>query len=390
MTSGVSAVRRALLDGGAEVGPDQVSRAVRRSAGLRPDDQLLALDREARAELLGAGPTLQPLLEDEAVSDVIVNGDGSVWVDRGTGLIRQPALVREPRVLATRLAAAAGQRLDDAAPIAEGRLPDGTRLHAMLPPLCAEGAAISLRTMRTRAFDLTQLQASGMLGPRGAQVLQRLIQVRANVLVSGATGAGKTTLVASALSLVPPGERIVCIEEAAELVPDHPHVIHLQVRRANVQGAGEVSLPDLVRTAMRMRPDRLVLGECRGAEVREVLGALNTGHDGGWATIHANTARDVPARLAALGALAGMSPSTVALQSRSAIHAVLHVVRREGRRMLAEVGVLTSGGNDPSGGPWNGAGLTCELALTLAADGDLTEAAAWPGLARTLDAGELR
>ncbi|WP_159623682.1 ATPase, T2SS/T4P/T4SS family [Ruania rhizosphaerae] len=190
MSTGLTAVRQALLDGPADVGPAEVSRAVRRSAGLRPDGALLDLDRQARAEMLGAGPTLQPLLDDPAVSDVVVNGDGSVWVDRGGGLTLQPGRLRETRALATRLAAAAGQRLDDAAPIAEGRLPDGTRLHAMLPPLCAEGAAISLRTMRTRAFDPTELQASGMLGSRGAQVLERLIQVRANVLVSGATTPG--------------------------------------------------------------------------------------------------------------------------------------------------------------------------------------------------------
>ncbi|WP_235020235.1 ATPase, T2SS/T4P/T4SS family [Ruania rhizosphaerae] len=186
---------------------------------------------------------------------------------------------------------------------------------------------------------------------------------------------------ASALSLVAPGERIICIEEAAELVPTHPHVVHLQVRRPNVQGAGEVTLPDLVRTAMRMRPDRIVLGECRGAEVRDVLGALNTGHDGGWATIHANTARDVPARLIALGALAGMPPGAVAVQARSAIHAVLHLVRRQGRRMLAEVAVLRPDGAED---------FACDLALTLGPDGDLIEAGAWPGLARTLDSGEPR
>ncbi|WP_434081577.1 ATPase, T2SS/T4P/T4SS family [Sanguibacter sp. Z1732] len=151
------------------------------------------------------------------------------------------------------------------------------------------------------------------------------MQVRANVMVSGATGAGKTTLLAAMLSLVPATERILCIEEAAELMPDHPHVVHLQVRRSNVQGAGGVGLDQLVRTAMRMRPDRLVLGECRGAEVREVLGALNTGHDGGWATVHANAAGDVPARLVALGSLAGLDPAAVAVQAASALDAIVHL-----------------------------------------------------------------
>ncbi|UFU07134.1 TadA family conjugal transfer-associated ATPase [Ruania halotolerans] len=375
-------MRESLLNGAASrssnglVGPSEVSRAVRRSAGVRGDKDLLSLERTARAEFLGAGPVLQPLLDDPQVSDVVVNGDGSVWVDRGSGLRAVPGRLRAVRELATRLAAASGQRLDDAAPVAEGRLPDGTRLHALLPPLCAEGAVLSLRTMRTRAFGLDELRASGMLDDRSAQVLERLVQVRANVLVSGATGTGKTTLVASALSLVPPGERIICIEEAAELAPDHPHVLHLQVRRPNVQGAGEITLPDLVRTAMRMRPDRLVLGECRGAEVREVLGALNTGHDGGWATVHANAARDVPARLVALGALAGMSPATVAVQARSAVHAVVHLVRREGRRRLTEVAVLRAEGAE---------GFRAALALRCDRRGELAEAEAWPELARTLD-----
>src|SRR5699024_6689710 len=248
--------------GGAGVPPGMVSRAVRTSPGVRTDAAQLALERAARSEMLGAGPVLQPLLEDPAVTDVLVNGDGSVWVDRGEGLDVRRERLPDPRRLATRLAAAAGQRLDDGAPVAEGRLPDGTRLHAVLAPLSAEGATISLRTVRRRAFALAELAEAGLTGPRGAQVLEALVALRA-------------------------------------------HVLLLQVRRANVQGAGEIDLAQLVRTAMRMRPDRLVLGECRGAEVREVLAALNTGHDGGWATVHANAAADVPARLMALGAMAG-------------------------------------------------------------------------------------
>src|SRR5699024_9328826 len=189
-------------------------------------------------------------------------------------------------------------------------------------------------------LSLAELRAQGFVDDIGAQILDRLVQVRANVMVSGATGAGKTTLLAAMLSRVPDTERILCIEEAAELMPDHHHVVHLQVGRANVQGAGEVGLQDLVRTAMRMRPDGLVLGECRGAEVREVLGALNTGHDGGWATVHANTACDVPARLVALGSLARMSPATVRAQAVSALDAVVHLVRERGRRRIAEIALF--------------------------------------------------
>ncbi|MHB1063679.1 MAG: TadA family conjugal transfer-associated ATPase [Georgenia sp.] len=338
---------------------------------------LLRLDTEVRAELHGAGPVLQPWLEDPAVTDVLVNGTDGVWVDRGEGLERVGGTFPDAaavRALATRLAAACGQRLDDASPVVEGTLPDGTRLHAVLPPLSAGGTLISLRTHRTRTFTLPELVASGTVVAPLEPVLRALVARRANVLVSGATGSGKTTLLATLLSLVGADERIICIEESAELRPDHPHVVHLQVRRANVQQVGEVPLRTLVRAAMRMRPDRLVLGECRGAEVRDVLGALNTGHDGGWATLHANAAADVPARLVALGSLAGMVESTVAAQAASALDAVLHLRRTAGRRRLVEIGVLRRAGGALSG----------ELALSWH-DGEVRVGPGWPSLAERLD-----
>lgn len=340
----------------------------------------LAAQEATRADVLGAGP-LQPLLDDPAVTDVLVNGGLGVWVDRGAGLERvaAPGLdERAARTLACRLAAGAGQRLDDAAPVVDGRLPDGTRLHAVLPPLSADGTLISLRTVRPRALTLAELVASGTVGRPGAALLEALVSARANVLVSGATGAGKTTLLAAVLSLVPPDERVVCIEEAAELVPDHPHVVHLQVRRANVQGAGRVGLEDLVRAAMRMRPDRLVLGECRGPEVREVLGALNTGHDGGWATVHANAVADVPARLTALGALAGLDRAAIASQAVSAFDAILHLRREGARRRLVEVGVPALDGADR---------LVCATAAVVTPDGELAPGPAWDALVRRVGTG---
>lgn len=368
--------RRATPDGLA-----QTVRQVRPGIGL---GAALAVGSAARAEILGAGP-LQNLLEQPSVTDVLVNGPRGVWVDRGRGLEAAgvPAL-DEPavRALATRLAAAAGQRLDDASPIADGRLPDGTRLHAVLPPLSPEGTLISLRTLRRRALSVAELVSGGTVGTGGAEILRALVECRANVLVSGATGAGKTTLLAAMLSLVPHHERIVCIEEATELQPDHPHVVHLQVRRANVQGIGEVGLDHLVRAAMRMRPDRLVLGECRGTEVRAVLGALNTGHDGGWATVHANAAADVPARLTALGGLAGMDATTVAAQAVSALDAVLHLRRgADGVRRLAEIAVLDT---DPAGR------LVARLAASAERAGDVHPGPAWERLARRLEQGPPR
>ncbi len=290
--------------------------------------------------LEGAGPVLQPLLDDGEVTDVLVNGVAGVWVDRGHGLERishddddlaSPTGVRR---LAVRLAATCGQRLDDASPIVDGTFPSGVRLHAVLAPLAAEGTLISLRTQRSIAMSLADLQAAGTLSDESADLVSAMVEAKANIIISGATGSGKTTLLAAVLSAVPADERIIVIEESAELRPRHPHVVHLQVRNANVQGAGEIPMSQLVKAAMRMRPDRLVLGECRGAEVRDVLSALNTGHEGGWATIHANTALDVPARLVALGALAGMSEETVNAQASSALDAVVHIRRSgDGRRV---------------------------------------------------------
>ncbi len=373
----VAELRAHLADGASPPDGAAVASAVASSGAVHGWSALLDLDARARSELLGAGD-LQELLEDPLVTDVLVNGSRGVWVDRGGGLVRQLVdLGPEERVraLATRLAAACGQRLDEACPVVDGALPDGTRLHAVLPPLSADGTLISLRTQRGRALTVPELVASGTVVPELADVLRGLVTTRANVLVSGAAGAGKTTLLAALLSTVPAHERIVCIEEAVELRPDHPHVVHLQVRRANVQRAGGVDMAELVRAAMRMRPDRLVLGECRGAEVREVLGALNTGHDGGWATVHANAPADVPARLIALGSLAGLGEHAVAVQATSALDAVLHVSRTDEGRRLTDVGVLTRRGPE----------LVCDTALRLTARGELREGPAWPALADRLD-----
>ena len=323
-----------------------VADALRASGRVLGSTALRELTRTARAEIFGAGP-LQRFLDEPGVTDVLVNGPDDVWVDRGAGLERVDVALGGPdavRALAVRLAAAGGQRLDDAAPVVDARLPDGTRLHAVVAPVCAAGAVISLRVLRTRTFGIADLVAGGTVPPAWEPLLRGLVARRASVLVSGGTGTGKTTLLAALLALVPPDERIVCVEEARELDPDHPHVVPLTARRPNVEGAGGVDLADLVRAALRMRPDRIVLGECRGAEVREVLMALNTGHEGGLATIHANDVEVVPARLEALAALAGMDRAAVAAQAVGGLDVVLHLrrVRVEGttRRVLARIGVV--------------------------------------------------
>ena len=372
----LQAVRVALGDAG-PVSDETIGRAVAdaaRERGLLIGTAASAdLVRTLHDAMLGAGP-LQPLLDDHAVTDVLVNGPHDVWVERAGRLARADVdlgTAADVRALAVRLAAAGGARLDDAEPAVDARLPDGTRLHAVLPPIADGGTVISLRAVRRQAFTLGALVASGTLAPPLEPVVRALVERRANVLVCGATGAGKTTLLAAMLAVVPVDERIVLIEEAGEIESGHPHLVRLVARRPNVDGAGRVDLGDLVRHAMRMRPDRIVLGECRGAEVGDVMTALNTGHDGGCATLHANAAADVPARLEALGALAGLSRDAVHAQAASAFDAVLHLRRAGSLRYLAEVAVVRRGPD----------GLEVAAAITADPGGATVRGTAWPVLA---------
>lgn len=339
----LDAVRQQLAESGAEPTPARVAAALRAQGRLLGDAEVLGGAEELRSELVGTGP-LEPLLADPAVTDVLVSAPDRVWVDRGAGLeltgvrFSDTAAVRR---LAQRLAAVAGRRLDDARPWVDARLPDGTRMHAVLAPIAVGADCLSLRVVRPRAFSLDELVAAGTVPPGGDGVLRALIGARVSFLVSGGTGTGKTTLLSTLLGLVPECERIVLAEDSAELRPDHPHVVRLESRPANQEGAGLVTLRDLVRQALRMRPDRLVVGEVRGAEVTDLLAALNTGHEGGCGTVHANTAADVPARLEALGTAAGLDRAALHSQVAAALSVVLHLVRdRAGRRRVAEVRVL--------------------------------------------------
>jgi pilus assembly protein CpaF len=336
----IDRVRRRLADDGGAATPARVTAAMRAErAGPRAYSGV-------RAEIDGAGP-LAPLLDDPAVTDVLVNGPEDVWIDRGGGLERSAVRFDgEPAVrrLAQRLAATCGRRLDDAQPWVDARMPDGTRVHAVLPPISAAGTCLSLRVLRSRAFTLDELVAAGTVDSRGAALLAGIVAARLAFLVTGGTGAGKTTLLASLLGLVPAEERIVLVEDASELRPAHPHVVRLEARRPNVEGAGEVTLRDLVRQALRMRPDRLVVGEVRGAEVVDLLAALNTGHEGGAGTLHANSPADVPARLASLGALGGLAQEALSHQLAAAVQVVVHIRRRsDGKRVITEISLLSPG-----------------------------------------------
>jgi pilus assembly protein CpaF len=365
-------VRDQLARSGEAVTPHHVAQALRSSGRPVGDATVLAVHEALRSESTGAG-LLDPLLRLPGVTDVLVNGPDAVWLDRGAGLER--ADVRFPddesvRRLAQRLAAAGGRRLDDATPHVDVRLPDGTRCHAVLSPLARPGTSISLRVPHRAGLSLEELAARGMVTPGGLRLLRRILRSRLAFLVSGGTGSGKTTLLAAMLGEVDPADRLVLVEDASELRPVHPHVVGLESRPANIEGAGEIGLRTLVRQALRMRPDRLVVGEVRGGEVVDLLAALNTGHEGGCGTLHANSALDVPARVEALALAGGLGREAVHSQFASAVAVVLHLVQDRHGRRLAEVAV-----------PVREAGGLVAMALAVRFDDD---GAARPGPAEEL------
>ncbi|OBK11054.1 TadA family conjugal transfer-associated ATPase [Mycobacterium asiaticum] len=330
--------------------PNVVAAAIRaESGGILGDTEVLANLRVLQTELTGAG-ILEPLLCAAGTTDVLVTAPDAVWVDDGNGLRRSQIRFADEaavRRLAQRLALAAGRRLDDAQPWVDGQLTGiGTggfavRLHAVLPPVSTEGTCLSLRVLRPATQDLAALTALGTIATEAGALVADIIAARLAFLVCGGTGAGKTTLLAAMLGAVSPAERIVCVEDAAELAPRHPHLVKLVARRPNVEGVGEVTVRELVRQALRMRPDRIVVGEVRGAEVVDLLAALNTGHGGGAGTVHANSPSEVPARLEALGALGGLDRPALHSQLAAAVQVLLHVSRDgTGRRRLAEIAVL--------------------------------------------------
>jgi pilus assembly protein CpaF len=330
--------------------PTVVAAAIRaESGGVLGDTEVLTNLRVLETELTGAG-ILEPLLCADGTTDVLVTAPDAVWVDDGNGLRRSSIRFADEdavRRLAQRLALSAGRRLDDAQPWVDGQLASvgsgqfTVRLHAILPPVAVAGTCLSLRVLRPATQDLAALASTGAIAPEAGALLADVIAARLAFLVSGGTGAVKTTLLAALLGAVPPDERIVCVEEAPELAPRHPHLVRLVARCANVEGVGEVTVRQLVRQALRMRPNRIVVGEVRGGEVVDLLAALNTGHDGGAGTVHANSPAEVPARLEALAAVGGLDRAALHSQLAAAVQVLLHVSRdRDGRRRLSEIAVL--------------------------------------------------
>ncbi|TFV65160.1 TadA family conjugal transfer-associated ATPase [Blastococcus sp. CT_GayMR20] len=343
----------------------EVAALVREEAGLLGSDDVLSAVRHAVDELAGAGP-LEALLRTPDVTDVLVNGPEQVWIDRGAGPELTPVRFDDDdavRRLAVRLAAMAGRRLDDAAPWVDAGLPDGTRLHAVLAPVSGSGTCLSLRVLRRCSLSLDELGSLGTLPGESGQLLRALVAGRLAFLVTGGTGSGKTTLLSALLGAGDPADRLVLCEDAAELTPAHPHVVRLLTRPPNVEGVGQVTLRDLVRQALRMRPDRLVVGEVRGAEVADLLAALNTGHDGGCGTLHANRPAEVPARLEALGVAAGLDRAAVHSQAAAALAVVVHLRRGPAGRRVDELGVVRRSGEFVTVEPgWRADGGACPAA----------------------------
>ncbi len=326
--------------GGVEVPPELLGEAVRRHLLVHTPEEAARQMTALADGLTGLGPLAEPARRP-GVTDVLVDASGAVWTDGLEGLQRtgQTLPPVEARQLAVRLLAQDGRRLDEGQPYGDAQVA-GARVHAVLPPIAAGGPQISVRLAAPEHPALDRLAARWPHGERWLAVLRHVLAVRANLLICGATGSGKTTLLSALLAEVPADERIITVEDTRELRPAHGHVVSLQARGGNAEGAGSVTLADLVRQALRMRPDRLVVGECRGAEVADFLAAMNTGHRGAAGTLHANSARDVPARLQAMGALAGLGPEATSLQAASAVDAVLHVERTATGRRPVELAVL--------------------------------------------------
>lgn len=326
--------------------PTLLARRVREEAGVISDVDVLEILRSLRHDTTGLG-ALEPLLAEPGVTDVVVNGPQEVFIDRGAGLEKTSVSFRDDaqvRRLATRLVVAAGGRLDDAAPCADGHVDrgDGTalRVHAILSPPAVGGTCLSIRVLRQTTTSFADLEANGTVHPKAARLLRGMVAARLSFVVIGGTGSGKTTLLSALLGLAGEHERVLIIEDTTELAPAHPHVVSLAARRANAEGRGEISLTHLLRQALRMRPDRIVVGEIRGREVVDLLAALNTGHDGGAGTLHANSLAEVPARMEALAALGGLDRVGLHSQLSAAVQVVLTMRRTPAGRRLEQIGLV--------------------------------------------------
>lgn len=293
-------------------------------------------------ELLGLGP-LEPLLQDPSITDILVNGHDIVFVERSGVLERVETRFKDERHLLRiiqKIVSAVGRRVDESSPFVDARLPDGSRVNAIVPPLAVDGSLLSIRKFAKIPISMAKLAEYGSVPPAIAEVLKGIVQARRNVLISGGTGSGKTTLLNAMSSFIDERERVVTIEDSAELQLQQSHVARLETRPPNIEGKGEISQRDLVKNALRMRPDRIIVGEVRAGEAFDMLQAMNTGHDGSMTTVHANTARDALSRLEQMIGMSGIeiSPRSARAQIASALHVVVQIGRlSDGRRRLLSV-----------------------------------------------------
>jgi pilus assembly protein CpaF len=339
---------RLLLDAGQDSGGDLLARI-----RALVDREAAALDEDARTRLaaavaqrsFGLGP-LEPLLGDPAVDEVMVNGVGgpcSVWVERGGRI--EPAGVAfasevDLRHAIERILAPLGRRVDEATPLVDARLPDGSRVNVIIPPLALDGPVLTIRRFRARGLSADDLVSAGTLNPPLRDFLARCVRARCNLLVSGGTGSGKTTLLNALSAFIPESERVVTVEDAAELRLRQPHVVRLETRPPSLEGRGEVSVRDLVRNALRMRPDRILVGEVRGAEALDMLSAMSTGHDGSLSTVHAGSPEEALRRVETLALMADVALPHAAVREQvaGALDLVVHLARgRDGARRLVAV-----------------------------------------------------
>jgi pilus assembly protein CpaF len=354
-------------DGGA----GGVAELVREEAPLLAEADVAAAVATVVAAVEGLGP-LEPLVRDPSVSDVLVNGDGAVWIERAGRLERTAIVLRSDEVLhlIERIVAPLGLRADRSSPCVDARLPDGSRVHAVVPPLAVDGPCLAIRRFGATAVPLAAFAPAPVV-----ELLRGAVASGANVVVAGGTGAGKTTLLNALAAEIPPGQRIITVEDAAELRLPQDHVVRLESRPANAEGAGAASVRELVRNALRMRPDRLIVGECRGAEALDMLQAMNTGHDGSMTTCHANGCVDALRRLETMVLLADVGLPLVAVREQlaSAVDLVVQVVRGAGgvRRVVA-VGEVVAVGRDA------GDAAVAPRVRPLVVDGDVVDVSIRP------------
>jgi pilus assembly protein CpaF len=325
---------------------EEALEVLRASGAILPQRELTRMVNEVSDEVVGFGP-IEFLLKDPDVTEVMVNGPDDVYVERGGRIERAPDGLFEGEEsvlhLIERIVGPLGLRVDESSPWADARLPDGSRVHAIVPPLSLRGPALTIRKFSPVPIRASDLVAGGSLGPRMLHFLSAAVRGRANIIVSGGAGSGKTTLLGVLSGFIPDDERLITIEDAAELRLAKPHVVSLEARPANVEGKGQVTVRDLVRNALRMRPDRIIVGEVRGGEALDMLQAMNTGHEGSLSTAHANSTRHLLWRLETMAMMSDVDLPAAHIRNQvaSAIDLIVHLARkRDGRRVIWEIATV--------------------------------------------------